>query len=317
LKLVHEITLPGHTHSLKAVAGQIMISTDQSVIHRVSWHGRIDNDKSINVNVLLFANNHQTKAQPLDKAESVVDISYSPDLHGLAVVLSSGKVAFVTGKTAKFEPQLLQGVWLKETVDGVCVAVNPRYNLVACGRVNGLVDTYVNDEAYDTWNKVNTLQLSKLHFADSDQYQLGPVQCLQWSQLDYCVLAVAWTNGGLSMWSVFGSLLFHSLGNQPGTPTPLFRSQSTLLQSLTWSTDGYQLWLLPRGEQLLDYTSYNDNQQNQENPNEKNNKVLIAGSHLVVMNFVKSAFVNNPILVGDDWSCDSHVTSLIRAIMNI
>ena len=119
------------------------------------------------------------------------------------------------------------------------------------------------------------------YFTDSDQYQLGAVQSLEWSPIDYSVLAVAWTNGGLSMWSVFGSLLFHSLGNQPGlviysvslsfplslplsfslnlsivqlimfvlhvhinvvyfiiiiiiyrTPTPLFRSQSTLLQSL-------------------------------------------------------------------------------------
>ena len=54
------------------------------------------------------------------------------------------------------------------------------------------------------------------YFTDSDQYQLGAVQSLEWSPIDYSVLAVAWTNGGLSMWSVFGSLLFHSLGNQPG-----------------------------------------------------------------------------------------------------
>ena len=51
---------------------------------------------------------------------------------------------------------------------------------------------------------------------DSDQYQLGAVQCLVWSPVDYSVLVVVWRNGGLSMWSVFGSLLFHSLGNQPG-----------------------------------------------------------------------------------------------------
>lgn len=46
------------------------------------------------------------KAQPLETLESVVDVSYSYELHGLAIVLSSGKVAFVTGSTAKFEPQV-------------------------------------------------------------------------------------------------------------------------------------------------------------------------------------------------------------------
>ena len=66
-----------------------------------------------------------------------------------------------------------------------------------------------------------------------------------------------------------------------------------------WSIDGYQLWLLPRGEQLLDHTCYHDNRDD-DDCTDNDSKVLVAGSHVVVINFVKSAFINNPILVSDD-----------------
>ena len=46
--------------------------------------------------------------------------------------------------------------------------------------------------------------------------QLGAVECLDWSHSDGMVIAVSWQNGGLSLWTVFGSLLLCSLGDQPG-----------------------------------------------------------------------------------------------------
>ena len=46
--------------------------------------------------------------------------------------------------------------------------------------------------------------------------QLGEVQSMEWSVPDAMVIAVSWKNGGLSLWSVFGSLLLCSLGDQPG-----------------------------------------------------------------------------------------------------
>ena len=48
------------------------------------------------------------------------------------------------------------------------------------------------------------------------------------------VIVVAWTNGGLSLWTVFGSLLMCSLGDQPGTPSPL-NPHCTVLQSMVRS----------------------------------------------------------------------------------
>lgn len=46
-------------------------------------------------------------AQPLGELQSVVDISCSNELHGFAIVLLNGKTAFVTGKSAKFEPKVI------------------------------------------------------------------------------------------------------------------------------------------------------------------------------------------------------------------
>ena len=39
---------------------------------------------------------------------------------------------------------------------------------------------------------------------------------MEWSQHDAMVIAVAWQRGGLSVWSVFGVLLYYSHGDQPG-----------------------------------------------------------------------------------------------------
>ncbi len=39
---------------------------------------------------------------------------------------------------------------------------------------------------------------------------------MEWSYEDAMVIAVSWKNGGLSLWSVFGTLLLCSLGDQPG-----------------------------------------------------------------------------------------------------
>ena len=77
------------------------------------------------------------------------------------------------------------------------------------------------------------------------------------------------------------------------------------LSSQCWSNDGYQLWILPRGEQLLNRTSSfqqkegkQDSHEEEEEMEKKNpHHVMIAGSHVIVIQFVKSAFINNPVIV--------------------
>ncbi len=70
--------------------------------------------------------------------------------------------------------------------------------------------------------------------------QLGSVVCVEWSLGDGMAVGVAWSNGGLSLWTVFGSLLLCSLGDQPGTPSPL-NPHCTVLQSIVSLYVSYQV----------------------------------------------------------------------------
>ena len=74
--------------------------------------------------------------QPLGEESKLYarDIVYSPELRGFSLVLSDGRGAFVTAKSARYEPQTLQGVWIKDLSQAVCSAINCRYKLLSFGK---------------------------------------------------------------------------------------------------------------------------------------------------------------------------------------
>ena len=80
---------------------------------------------------------------------------------------------------------------------------------------SGSVDIYSVDDGTGVWTFSHSLKFTKHQFPEANLF-LGPVQCLEWSYADASVIAVSWKSGGLSLWSVFGSLLLCSLGDQPG-----------------------------------------------------------------------------------------------------
>ena len=77
-----------------------------------------------------------TAAQPLGEESKLYakDLVYSPELRGFSVVLSDGRGAFITAKSARYEPQSLQGVWIKDLSKAVCSTINYRYKLLAFGK---------------------------------------------------------------------------------------------------------------------------------------------------------------------------------------
>ena len=118
-------------------ARQLLVSTEMGVIYRVDWSGRFDAQMSVYLSKLTFANDLlptsrgdgecvislswryllclpafffanlvTLSGQSPEGLQCAVDICHCPELHGFVLVLSGGKVAFVTSKTAMFDPEV-------------------------------------------------------------------------------------------------------------------------------------------------------------------------------------------------------------------
>ncbi len=63
-----------------------------------------------------------------------VQLTSSPDMHSLSIVLSDGRAAFLTSRSARYEPQDVTAVWIPGLTGATCTALNGRYRLVAFGK---------------------------------------------------------------------------------------------------------------------------------------------------------------------------------------
>ncbi|KAK2191888.1 hypothetical protein NP493_43g02028 [Ridgeia piscesae] len=73
----------------------------------------------------------------------------------------------------------------------------------------------------------------------------GAVSVLRWTP-DGCAIALAWEKGGFSIWSVFGTLLLHSMGVESSSSLCEDLSRNPLLHiiSMEWGCEGYHLWMV-------------------------------------------------------------------------
>lgn len=329
LKYFNETAVVGGVQSLFCLGTQLVVATGYGVLHRLNWEGKFDVSLAIVLSQVPLANDllPESRGQPLGEVEvKPKDVVYSPEMHGISLVLNDGRGVFISAKSAKYEPQSLQGVVMKDLSNAVCTAVNPRYRLLAFGKENGAVDVFGVDDTTGAWSLSHTLQFTRQQFPETG-VRLGAVQCMEWSFGDRMVIAVSWRNGGLSLWSVFGALLLCSLGDQPGTPSPL-NPHCTILESMCWSSDGYHLWMLPteaswlksrdsEGDlqpvfaggskrSSLSGTETDSSARSSQGEEPTKRRLGSAGSHrngfqgdgkatVMVMRFLKNSIVNNPI----------------------
>lgn len=86
-----------------------MVATKTSHIIRHKWDGTVNRDYSLDLRRIPFSVDQQisTVAVPLtDKNVYVTDIEYSPLVGGFAIVLNTGKAAFLTAQSLKFDPNV-------------------------------------------------------------------------------------------------------------------------------------------------------------------------------------------------------------------
>ena len=91
------------------------------------------------------------------------------------------------------------------------MAFNPKFTLVSIGNMQGVVHTF--DIVLQDSGPMAVFSHSmvlKMPGHKSAPIKLSAVSCLNWT-CDGNALAVAWAYGGLSVWSVFGSLLMSTV----------------------------------------------------------------------------------------------------------
>ncbi|XP_022216967.2 guanine nucleotide exchange factor subunit Rich [Drosophila obscura] len=215
---------------------------------------------------------------PLGRDSFVASLEYSPFIGGCAAVFSDRRAAFLIANHLKFETDHMHGFWVQDVDDASVCSVNHKFRLLAYGQESSAVNVYAIDDATGGLEFSHRLTLTENVLPGS----LGAVNELKWSP-DGCVLAVSWSNGGLSLWSTFGTLLMSTLSWDFGLNVDLLKQNPLKLRRLEWSTEGYQLFMLMK-------------------------EVESQANNVLQLQFVKSALSMNPcmtanphiLLQGDD-----------------
>nr|CAD7459159.1 unnamed protein product [Timema tahoe] len=276
LSLEKEVGVEGGITSMVCIRDELMLATTRGHILRYRWDGSENRDYCLDLRRVPFCIDQQvSKAIPIVEANTyVVDIEYSPLVGGFAIVLNDGRAAFLTASSLRFDPNQVQGIWAQNIEDATCASVNHKYRLIAFGRKNSQGVVYCIDESTGGLEVSHHIVLSSKDYPGSPGLVLG----IRWTP-DGCAMAIAWANGGLSLWSTFGALLMCTLGWDYGLHVDLNNFNPLHVYSMEWSAEGYQLWMVRR--------------QPDHDPGGESGSTI---DTVVQLDFVKSALTVNPCM---------------------
>lgn len=222
-------------------ASQMMIATKSEKILRIRWDGEEERDFSLDLKRIPFSINQQVSyAVPLVEANTFVNsIDYSPLIGGFSITLNDGRAAYLTAGNLKFDPNQVQGIWAQHIEDATCGSINHKHRLIAFGRRNSQAAVFTIDDLTGGLELSHTMELSAKDYPGAP----GAVRELKWTP-DGCAVAVSWDNGGVSLWSTYGTMLMCSLGWDYGLDVDLIFNNPLDVRSMDWSTEGYQLLMM-------------------------------------------------------------------------
>uniref|UniRef100_A0A665VY13 Protein RIC1 homolog n=1 Tax=Echeneis naucrates TaxID=173247 RepID=A0A665VY13_ECHNA len=287
LEMKKPVDLEAPITSLQSLQEDLLVCTADGYLHVLHWDGIGSNGrKAICLTTIPFSLDLQSaRGGPSLDLEGVYIhcMEYCVTLDGFAVVLSDGRLGFITPLSSTITP--LQGVWAADVTDGTCVAVNNKYRLMAFGCASGSVLVYMIDTTTGSMQLSHKLELTPKHYPDIYN-KTGPVKFICWSP-DYSVAMVTWECGGLSLWSVFGAHLICTLGEDFAYRSDGTKKDPIKISSMSWGAEGYHLWVLP----------YKQDRKRQEEQQEVEmveppHSCLQAG--ILQFHFIKSALTVNP-----------------------
>ncbi|KAI8908491.1 hypothetical protein EDD86DRAFT_18401 [Gorgonomyces haynaldii] len=220
----------------------LVCTTAPPSIVSLSWSGDVN----------ISATTTLTNCRFYQQKEPIVSISKNADDTFFTFVTLSGRVYLCRRKM-----QDSKLVW-----EGVCVyipspkmppatitAFNSKFGNVAIGNMNGAIlvfELFVEHEF--------TARFTHAMGQVSGQTKKSPVSCLQWTS-DGFALAASWTYGGLSIWSVYGSLLSSTITEDThaysadGVITDTTDLYLSGVQDLFWGTADTDLFVLPMAKE--------------------------------------------------------------------
>ncbi|XP_069569882.1 guanine nucleotide exchange factor subunit RIC1 isoform X2 [Brachyistius frenatus] len=288
LEMKKPVDLEAPITSLQTLQEDLLVCTADGYLHVLHWDGLGSNGrKAICLTTIPFSLDLQSaRGGPSLDLEGVHirRMEYCVTLDGFAVVLSDGRLGFITPLSNIITTDL-QGVWAADVTDGTCVAVNNKYRLMAFGCCSGSVLVYMIDTTTGSMQLSHKLELTPKHYPDIYN-KTGPVKLICWSP-DYSVAMVTWECGGLSLWSVFGAQLICTLGEDFAYRSDGTKKDPLKISSMSWGAEGYHLWVLPA-------------KQERRSPEEQQDVEMDAPPHaslqagILQFHFIKSALTVNP-----------------------
>lgn len=242
----------------------------------------------------------------------VRDIKYSSMIGGFSLVFENGRIAFMpihynpddsststaaatsnghkghpgsgSGSGAQTAGKISQRrtslpnvssrvLFVAEVENGATSAINHKYQIIAFGLKNNEGLICCIDEEHSLVLVTHKIVLPANTFPESSVHSIGRISCMQWSP-DSMVLATCWEKGGVALWSVFGALLMCSLSWDFGQ-VDRFSPDAFVASSLSWSREGYQLWLIAKEQKAGD----------------------VSKDQLMQMSMAKSVLASNPSAV--------------------
>uniref|UniRef100_A0A8C4GN00 Protein RIC1 homolog n=1 Tax=Dicentrarchus labrax TaxID=13489 RepID=A0A8C4GN00_DICLA len=291
--------LAGNLHNLKIILQSLqedlLVCTADGYLHVLHWDGLGSNGrKAICLTTIPFSLDLQSaRGGPSLDLEGVYIrcMEYCVTLDGFAVVLSDGRLGFITPLSNTITADQLQGVWAADVTDGTCVAVNNKYRLMAFGCASGSVLVYMIDTTTGSMQLSHKLELTPKHYPDIYN-KTGPVKLICWSP-DYSVAMVTWECGGLSLWSVFGAHLICTLGEDFAYRSDGTKKDPIKISSMSWGAEGYHLWVLPIKQERR-------RQEEQQQQQDEEEEEMVTPPHsslqagILQFHFIKSALTVNP-----------------------
>ncbi|XP_034752885.1 RAB6A-GEF complex partner protein 1 [Etheostoma cragini] len=291
LEMKKPVDLEAPITSLQSLQEDLLVCTADGYLHVLHWDGLGSNGrKAICLTTIPFSLDLQSArgGPSLDlEGVNIRCMEYCVTLDGFAVVLSDGRLGFITPLSNTITADQLQGVWAADVTDGTCVAVNNKYRLMAFGCASGSVLVYMIDTTTGSMQLSHKLELTPKHYPDMYN-KTGPVKLICWSP-DYSVAMVTWECGGLSLWSVFGAHLICTLGEDFAYRSDGTKKDPIKISSMCWGAVGYHLWVLPS---KLEKGSQEEKQQEEEAMVTPPHPSLQAG--ILQFHFIKSALTVNP-----------------------